>query len=146
VNNESRSLPFPRAVVTNSPCCNLLFLVWFTDTFGMGLMVVRLFGCFIRSLIRCFQRRRRGSLFILKSMQNKLMKSIPGSTTPSITGTRPQITIPFPVPFHLPHLPFIPNTPPLSNKVISNIYNLNPQYLNPSPSKSSVTSTNFPSY
>jgi putative glutathione S-transferase len=27
VNNESRSLPFPRAVVTNSPCCNLLFLV-----------------------------------------------------------------------------------------------------------------------
>jgi len=66
----------------------------------MGLMVVRLFGCFIRSLIRCFQRRRRGSPSILKNMQNKLTKSILGFTIPSTTGTLPQITFPFPFPFH----------------------------------------------
>lgn len=65
----------------------------------MGLMVVRLFGCFTRSLIRCFPRRRRELLFILRSMRNRLMKSILGSMIRSTTGTP---LYPFSVTFPLP--------------------------------------------
>src|SRR5579859_1771185 len=53
---------------------------------------------------------------------------------------------PFPCPLPSPSSSFHPKHPSPLQQVISSIYNLNPQYLNPSSPKSSVTSTNFPSY